>query len=90
MERMAHLSESSAAGSSTYQKIVKHLFTCREAKKDFLLAWFRESHDNVVESLSSEDRLTYYEAEKHILILHSNYQSPSGGSVQELQASKRG
>jgi hypothetical protein len=35
---IAHLSQSSAAGSSTYRKIVKDLFTCQEAKRDFLLA----------------------------------------------------
>jgi hypothetical protein len=38
-------------------------------KRDFLLAWFAESHDNVVENLSSKDTLTYHEAKEHILNL---------------------
>jgi hypothetical protein len=78
--RIAHLSQSSAAGSSTYRKIVKDLFTCQEVKRDFLLAWFAESHDNVVENLSSKDHLTYHEAKERILNLPSNHRSPSGAS----------
>jgi hypothetical protein len=50
---IAHLSQSSAAGSSTYRKIVKDFFACQEVKRDCLLAWFAESHDNVVENLLS-------------------------------------
>jgi hypothetical protein len=74
--RIAHLSQSSAAGSSTYRNIVKDLFACQEAKSDFLLAWFAESHDNVVENLFSKDHLTYHEANEGILTLPSNHQSP--------------
>jgi hypothetical protein len=48
--RIAHLSQSSAAGFSTGCKIVKDLLACQEVKRDFLLAWFAESHDNVVEN----------------------------------------
>jgi hypothetical protein len=36
--RIAHLSQSSTSGSSTYRKIVKDLFVCQEAKREFLLA----------------------------------------------------
>jgi hypothetical protein len=59
---------------------VKDLFACQEAKRDFLLAWFAESHDNVVENLSSKDHVTYHEAMKRILNLPSNHRSPSGAS----------
>jgi hypothetical protein len=52
---------------------VKDLFACQEAKRDFLLAWFAESHDNVVENISSKDHLTYHEAKEHILNLPSNH-----------------
>jgi hypothetical protein len=38
--RIAHRSQSSTAGSPTYCKIVKDLFTYQQAKKYFLLAWF--------------------------------------------------
>jgi hypothetical protein len=62
--RIAHHSQSSAAGSSTYRKIVKDLFACQDAKSDFLLAWFAESHDNVVENLLSKDLLTYDDAKE--------------------------
>jgi hypothetical protein len=75
--RIAHLSQSSAAGSSTYRNIVKDLFACQEAKRDFLLAWSAESHDNVVENLSSKDHLTYHEAKERILNIPPNYRSPS-------------
>jgi hypothetical protein len=78
--RIAHLSQSSAAASSTYHKIVKDLFTCQETKWDFLLAWFAESYDNIVENLSSNDHLTYHEAKKRILDLPSNHRSPSAAS----------
>jgi hypothetical protein len=74
--RIAHLSQS----STTYRKIVKDLFACQEAKRDFLLAWFAESHDNVVENLSSKDHLTYHEVKERILTLHSNNPSLSGAS----------
>jgi hypothetical protein len=77
---IAHLSQSSAAGSSTYRKIVKDLFAYQEAKRDFLQAWFAESHDNIVENLSSKDHHTYYEAKERILNLPSNHRSPSGAS----------
>jgi hypothetical protein len=59
---------------------VKDLFTCQEAKSDFLLAWFAESHDNVVENLSSKDHLTYHEAKERILNLPSNHRSTYGAS----------
>jgi hypothetical protein len=59
---------------------VKDLFACQEATRDFLLAWFAESHDNVVENLLSNDHLTYHEAKERILNLPSNYRSPSGAS----------
>jgi hypothetical protein len=36
--QIAHLLGSSADGYSTYGKIEKNLFTCREVKNDFLLA----------------------------------------------------
>jgi hypothetical protein len=49
-------------------------------KRDFLLVWFAESHDNVLENLSSNDHLTYHEAKERILTLHSNHHSPSGAS----------
>jgi hypothetical protein len=78
--RIAHLSQSSAPGSSTYHKIVKDLFACQEAKRVFLLTWFAESYDNVVENLSSKDHLTYHEAKERILNLPSNHHSPSGAS----------
>jgi hypothetical protein len=80
--RIAHLSQSSAAGSSRYRKIVTNLFTCQEAKRDFLLVWIAESYDNVVENLSSKDHLTYHQAHEHILNLPSNYLSPFGASAQ--------
>jgi hypothetical protein len=83
--RIAHLSQSSAAGSSTYRKIVKNLFACQEAKKDFLLAWFTESHDNVVEKLLSKDHLTDHEAKEHILNLPFKHRSPSGASSKNTQ-----
>jgi hypothetical protein len=37
-KRIAHLSQSAAPGSSTYRKIMKDLFACQEAKRDFLIA----------------------------------------------------
>jgi hypothetical protein len=77
---IAHLSQSSAAGSSMYLKIVKDVFACQEAKRDCLLAWFAESHDNVVENLLSKDHLTYHEATERILNLPSNHRSPFGAS----------
>jgi hypothetical protein len=78
--RIANLSQSSAAGSTTYHKIVKDLFACQEAKRDFLLVWFAESHDNVVENLSSKEHLTYQEAKERILNLAANHRFPSGAS----------
>jgi hypothetical protein len=78
--RIAHLSQSSAAGSSTYRKIVKDLFGCQEVKRDVLLAWFAESYDNVVANLSSNDHLTYHEAKERIRNLPTNHRSPSGAS----------
>jgi hypothetical protein len=78
--RTAYLSQSSTAGSSTYRKIVQDLFACQEANRDFLLAWFAESHNNDVESLSSKDHLSYHEAKERILNFPSNHRSPSGAS----------
>jgi hypothetical protein len=43
----------------------------------FLLAWFAESHDRVIENLLSTDTFTYYEAKAYILNLPSNHRSPS-------------
>jgi hypothetical protein len=83
--RIAHLSQSSAAGCSMYRKIVKDLFACQEAKRDFLLAWFAESHDNVVENLSSKDHLTYHETKEGILNLPSNHRAPSGASSKNSE-----
>jgi hypothetical protein len=80
--QIAHLSQSSATSYTTYRKIVKDLSSCQEAKRDFLLAWFAESHDNVVENLPSKDHLTYHEAKERILNLPSNYRSPSGPSFK--------
>jgi hypothetical protein len=76
--RIAHRSQSSTPSSSAYRKIVKELFACQEVKMDFLLAWFAESHDNVVENLSSKDYLTDHEAKERFLNLPSNHHSPSG------------
>jgi hypothetical protein len=42
--------------------------------RDFLLAWFADSRDNVVENSSSQETLTYDEAKEHILNLPSNHQ----------------
>jgi hypothetical protein len=44
------------------------------------MALFAESHDNVVEYISSKDHLTYDEAKERILNLPSNHRSPSGPS----------
>jgi hypothetical protein len=59
---------------------VKDLFTCQEVKSYFLLAWFTESDDNVVEYLSSKAHLTDHKAKERILTLSSNYHSASGAS----------
>jgi hypothetical protein len=65
----------------TYRKIVKDLFTCQEAKRDFSLAWFAESHDNVVENLyHQKTTLPATRQRTHILNLLSNHRSPSGAS----------
>jgi hypothetical protein len=47
--RIVHLLQSSAAGSSMYCKMVKPLFACQEAEWDVHLGWFAESHENIVE-----------------------------------------
>jgi hypothetical protein len=70
----------SAAGSSTYQKIEQDLFSCQAAKRDFLLVWFTESDDDVVEHLSSKGHLPYHKAKERILNLPSNYRSPARAS----------
>jgi hypothetical protein len=59
---------------------VKDFFVWPEAKEHFLLAWFTESYNNVVENISSKDHLTYHETKKRILNLPSNHQFPSGAS----------
>jgi hypothetical protein len=59
---------------------VNNLFACQEAKTDFQLVWFAESHNIVVESLSSNDHLSYYVGKKPILYLPSKDRSPSGAS----------
>jgi hypothetical protein len=64
---------------------VKDLFACQEANRDFLLAWFAESHDNVVENLSSKVYLSYHEAKERILILPSNHCSPSGACSKNFK-----
>jgi hypothetical protein len=46
----------------------------------FSTGGFAESHDNVVEQLSSKDHLTYHEAKEHVLNLPSNHRSPTGAS----------
>jgi hypothetical protein len=79
-DRAAHLLQSSAAGSSNYRKTGKDLFTCQETKRDFLLEWFAESPDHVVENLSSNDHLTYDEAKERIVNFLSNHHSPSGAA----------
>jgi hypothetical protein len=71
-----HFSQSSTTSSFTYRKIVKDLFPCQELKTNILLAWFAESHNNVVEMLMSKDHVTYYMAKKRILNLPSNYHLP--------------
>jgi hypothetical protein len=48
----------SNTGPSTYRKIVNDLFAYQKAIRHFLLAWDAESHDNVVEHLSSKAHLT--------------------------------
>jgi hypothetical protein len=85
-KRIADLSQSSTTGSCTYRKIVKDLFTCQEAKRDFLFAWFAESDDNIVKNLLSKDHLTNHEAKEHILNLPSNHCSPCGGSSKNSKA----
>jgi hypothetical protein len=59
---------------------MKDLFACPGAKREFLLGWFTESHNNIVENLSSTDHLTYHEAKNPILNLPFNYHSPSRAS----------
>jgi CRISPR/Cas system-associated protein Cas10 (large subunit of type III CRISPR-Cas system) len=59
---------------------MRDLFAYKEAKRDFLLAWFAESHDNVVENLASKPHLTYHKAKERILNLTSNHRSLSGAS----------
>jgi hypothetical protein len=49
-------------------------------EKRFSTGLVDKSHDNVVETLSSKDHLTYHKAKEHILNLPSNHQSPSGAS----------
>jgi hypothetical protein len=83
--RIAHLSQSSAAGSSPYRKIVEDLLACHEAKRDFCLPWFAESHDNVMENLSSDEHLSYHKAKEHILNLASNDHSPSDASSKNSE-----
>jgi hypothetical protein len=78
--RIIHLLQSSATCSSTYLKIVKDCCACEEVKRDFLQAWFAESHNNVVEPLLSNDHLTYHEAQKWILNHPSNHRSACGAS----------
>jgi hypothetical protein len=56
---------------------VKDIFASQEAKRDFRLAWFSESDDNVVDYLLSKDHLTYDEVQKRILNLPSYHHSPS-------------
>jgi hypothetical protein len=80
LNRIAHLSQSSASCFFTYSNIMKDLFACQEAKRDFLLVWVAESYNNVVENLSSKDHLTYHDTTEHILTLPSNHHSPSGAS----------
>jgi hypothetical protein len=80
MELGAHLSHFSATACSTDRKIVKNLFACQKAKRECLLAWFTESHDNVVDNVSSKDYFSYHEAKEHILNLRSNHRSPLGAS----------
>jgi hypothetical protein len=53
--------------------MVKALFTYQELKRDYLWAWFAESHDIVVENLSSQDHLIYHKTKKCILNLNSNH-----------------
>jgi hypothetical protein len=83
--RIAHLSQSSATGSSTYWTIVKDLFACQEANRNFLLAWFVESPDNVVQNISSKDHLTCHEAKAPIRNLISNHRSPSRPSSKNCE-----
>jgi hypothetical protein len=54
----------------------------QEVKQDFLLVWFAEFHDNVVDNLSSKDHLTYHDAKEHIQNVPSNHRSPSGASFK--------
>jgi hypothetical protein len=64
---------------------VKDLFACPEETRDVLLAWFSKSYDNVVESLSLKDDLTYHQAKQGILNYSSNYHSPSRASSKNFK-----
>jgi hypothetical protein len=83
--RIANLTQSSTTGSSAYCKILKDVFACQEAKRDFLLAWFAEFHDNIVENLLSKDNLTYYKAKERTLNLPSNHYSPCRASSKNFK-----
>jgi hypothetical protein len=52
-------------------------------EKGIFLVSFAESHDNVVDNLSSKDHLTYQKAKERIMILPTNYRSPSGASSRK-------
>jgi hypothetical protein len=77
---IAYSSLSLAEGYSTYHNIVKDIFAWQVVTRDFLLALFGKSDDNVMKSLSSKDILTYYEAQEHILNLASEYHSSNNAS----------
>jgi hypothetical protein len=49
-------------------------------EKRFFLAWFAESHNHVLENISSTDHLTSHKAKERILNLLSNQRSPSVAS----------
>jgi hypothetical protein len=59
-------------------------------KSHVRLAWFAESHNNIMESLSSKDYLTYHDAKVRILILPSNPRTPSGASSKNSKPQHEG
>jgi hypothetical protein len=84
-----HILQFSAAGYAMYRKSVNDLFTCQGVKRDFLVAWFTKSHDNIMENLSSNDHVTYHEIKESILNLPSNHCSPSRASSKNSKLQKK-
>jgi hypothetical protein len=70
-----HYLQSTTPSSSTFLKISKAKFAYQEKTRGYHLGCFAESHDNIVETLSSKDTLTYNETKNHILNLSPTYHS---------------